>query len=44
MTRSARTSRFGGMVTPICLAVFEIHDEFKLGRLFDRQVGQAAYL
>jgi hypothetical protein len=39
MTRCARESTFGGIVSPICLAVFRIDHELKLRRLFDRQVG-----
>ena len=40
MTRSALTSTLGGIVRPICLAVFQIDDELELRWLFHRKVGR----
>ena len=39
ITLSARTSTLGGIVKPICLAVFRSHHQLELRRLFHRQVG-----
>ena len=38
ITGSAIANTFGGIVKPICLAVFTIDNQFKPGRILDRQL------
>jgi hypothetical protein len=38
ITLSARTSTFGGIVRPICLAVFQIDDELEFLRLLNGEI------
>ena len=40
ITLSALTSTFGGIVSPICFAVFQIDNELELRRLLDRKISR----